>query len=141
MRYLDLIGNLSFLLVIPKFSKKMCEIIYPSAPNTLLGLVFRYPFNPLQNHLQQGLEHKGYEITLNDLKIKVFIPWNSPQDWLTHANLMEIPMGQHVQFNYSFPETPMADGFIVSFVVTWAHQFFFNKQNIAGPKMWPRIQE
>ena len=25
-----------------------------SAPNTLLGSVFRYPFNPLQKHLQKG---------------------------------------------------------------------------------------
>ena len=31
-----------------------------SAPNTLSGLMFRYPFNPLQNHLQNGLEHKGF---------------------------------------------------------------------------------
>ena len=26
----------------------------PSAPNTLFRSVFRYPFNPLQNHLQKG---------------------------------------------------------------------------------------
>ncbi len=24
--------------------------VFPSAPNTLLGSVFRYPFNPPQNH-------------------------------------------------------------------------------------------
>lgn len=41
----------------------------PSAPNTLREVVervFRHPFNPLHNHLQKGLEHKGvfFELTI-----------------------------------------------------------------------------
>ena len=31
------------------------QLIYPSAPHTLLGLVFfRYPFHPLEKKLQKG---------------------------------------------------------------------------------------
>ena len=33
-------------------------------PYEKLFRVFRHPFNPLQNHLQKGLEHKGVFIEL-----------------------------------------------------------------------------
>ena len=45
--------------------------LFRSAPNTLLGSEFRYPFNPLQNHLQKGAVTKSdFPIILTVINVR-----------------------------------------------------------------------